>query len=198
MCPVQTSPRGARRASHMSGDPQSFVAYAPRGVGLLCALVYAARNDDVCGWWVGAADGGYQTAFFLLDRYFTRDERAFYATRGGDLYRGWAYDYRARPAELDKPVPVEDSLCHELEHIQFVFAQEWLSFAGDADAGQQNASYREAELAHQDVNVKFHRLNKLDKDDLVWTYRSAGLDLNVVKRLMRDWPLECRTVYGRE
>lgn len=198
MCPVGVAPRVKSRSMHTSGDPQCFVAYAPRGAGLLCALVYTVRGDDVLGWWVGMVDGEYQTAFFLLEQYFSPDEQAFYATRGGDLYRGWIHDYRMKPSELDKPVVVDDALCHELEHMQFVFAQEWLSFDGDADAGKEQLLFREAELARQAVNVKFHRLNKLHKWDPVWTYRSAGVDLNIVRRLMRDWPLECRSAYGRE
>jgi hypothetical protein len=164
----------------------------------MCALIYTVRGDDVPGWWVGMVDGEYQTAFFLLEQYFSPDEQAFYATRGGDLYRGWTHDYRMRPPELDKPVVVDDALCHELEHMQFVFAQEWLSFDGDAEAERERVLFREAELARQAVNVKFHRLNKLHKGDPVWTYCSAGVDLNIVRRLMRDWPLECRNVYGRE
>ncbi len=198
MCPVSTATRAERRSAHVSSDPQSFIAYAPRGMGLLCAVVCAVRGKDVCGWWVGSVGGEYHTAFFLLDGYFSRDEHPFYATEGGDLYGGWVYDYQAKPPELDKPVVVDDALCHELEHMQFVFAQEWLSFAGDADAEREDALYHEAELAHQTVNLKFHRLNRLSKDEAAWTYRSAGMDINIIKRLMRDWPLECRDLYERE
>lgn len=198
MCPVSTVARGERRSSHVSSDPQCFIAYAPRGVGLMCAAVYVVRGNDVCGWWTGFANGDYQTAFFLLEDYFSRSDHAFYATKGGDLYGGWVLDYQAQPPELDKPVAVDDALCHELERVQFVFAQEWLSFAGDAEAGREAAEYHEAELAHQDINVRFHRLNRLDKHEPVWTYRSPGLDVNIMKRLMRQWPLECRSLYGRE
>jgi len=198
MSPIPVTTRAGPRSSHVSSDPHYFLAYAPRGVGLLCAVVYTARKDDVCGWWVGSVNGEYQTGFFLLENYFSPNEKAFYATRGGDLYGGWVFDYDAKPPELDKRVAVDDAMCHDLEHMQFVFTQEWLSFPGDADAAQETASYHDAELAHQDVNVKFHRLNKLDRDEAVWTYRSAGMDLNIIKRLMRDWPLECRSIYGRE
>lgn len=191
MCPISTLSRAERRSSHVSSDPQCFIAYVPRGVGLLCALVYTVRGDDVCGWWVGPVNGEYQPSFFQLANYFSRSERAFYTTRGGDLYGGWVYDYDAASPVLDKPVAVDDALCHELEHMQFVFAREWLSFAGDEDAEQEASRYHEGELAHQDVNVRFHRLNKLDKDQPVWTYRSAGFDNNILKRLIGNWPLDC-------
>lgn len=198
MCPVSTLTRTRRKSSRLSSDPQCFIAYAPRGVGLLCAVVYSVRENDVRGWWVGAVISEYQTGYFLLENYFSRKESAFYATRGGDLYGGWAYDFDAKPAELDKSVAAGDAMCHELEHMQFVFTQEWLSFAGDPDFEQEMARYRDAELAHQAINVKFHRLGKLNKGEPVWTYRSPGLDLNIIKQLMRGWPLDCRSVYGRE
>jgi hypothetical protein len=186
--------RGEPRASHITSDPQSFVAYAPWGVGLLCAVVYRARGRDVYGWWVGAVGVEYQTAYFKLENYYARYENAFYATRGGDLYGGWVYDYDADPPLLDKPVPVGDTLCHELEHMQFVFAQEWLSFAGDPAGEDELARYRAAELAHQNVNVRFDRLNHLDKRQPTWTHLTAQLDVNIIHRLMRDWPLDCRTL----
>lgn len=183
--------RAKRRSFHVSSDPQCFIAYVPRGVGLLCALVYTVRGNDVYGWWVGPSNGEYQANFFRLADYFTEHERAFYTTRGGDLYGGWVRDYDAKSPVLDKPVAVDDPLCHDLEHMQFVFAREWLSFPGDEDAAEEENRYHEGELAHQDVNVRFHRLNKLDKRQPVWIYRSAGFDRNILRRLMQDWPLEC-------
>lgn len=181
--------RAERRSQHMSADTH-FIAYAPRGVGLLCALVYAEDADDVHGWWIGPVDGAYEPAYFLLSNYYSPRESAFYTTRGGDLYGGWVRDYDARVTDLDKPVAVDDELAHRLEHMQFVFAEEWLSFAGDDDAEAEANRYHDAELAHQDVNVKFHLLDRLDKDQPVWIYRSPGFDLRILKRLARNWPLQ--------
>ncbi len=53
-------------------DFECFLAYAPRGGGLLCAVVYRARGDDVYGWWVGRdANLEYPPAFFMLENYYT-------------------------------------------------------------------------------------------------------------------------------
>lgn len=189
--------RRAPRASHITSDPQTFIAYAPWGVGLMCAVVYRTRGADVCGWWVGAVGSEYQTAYFDLENYYARHENAFYATRGGDLYGGWVYDYDGESPLMDKPVHADDVLCHDLEHIQFVFAQEWLTFPGDPAAERDLAAYRAAELAHQATNLRFDRLNHLNKAEATWIHRSAQLDVNVIKRLMRDWPLDCRTLLVR-
>ena len=37
-------------------QPECFIAYAPRGGGLLCAVTYFAHGDDVAGWYVGLKD----------------------------------------------------------------------------------------------------------------------------------------------
>ncbi|HET7597212.1 MAG TPA: hypothetical protein VFK15_09795 [Burkholderiales bacterium] len=190
MCPVFTSPPAERRSQRVSEDPQSFIAYAPRGFGLLCALVYAAHGNDVDGWWIGPVDGAYRPSYFELADYFSPHETAFYTTRGGDLYGGWVCNYDARYPDLEAPIPVDEALVHALERMQFVFAQEWLTFSEDGDADAEAALYRNAELAHQEVNVKFRKLNRLAKDQPVWIYRSARLDGHLLRRLARNWPLQ--------
>lgn len=95
--------RGEPRAFHITSDPQTFLACAPWGVGLRCAVVYRARGHDVCGWWVGAVGAEY----------------------------------------------------------------------------------------------RFGRLNHLDKREPTWTHLSAQADVHVINRLMRGWPLDCRTLSVR-
>ena len=92
---------------------------------------------------------------------------------------------------------VDDALCHDLEHVQYVFAQEWLTFPGDPAAEAELARYRAAELAHQGINIRYDRLNHLDKSQPTWAHLSAQLDVNIISRLMRDWPLDCRTLAVR-
>ena len=85
--------------------PQQFVAYAPYGVGLMCALVYFERGPDVYGWWIGARDAEWLSAYFKLDEFFTTRQTRFLATEGMDLYGGWKRLYSARETRLDKPEP---------------------------------------------------------------------------------------------
>ena len=33
---------------------ECFLAYAPRGAGLLCAVTYVSTEPDIVGWFVGA------------------------------------------------------------------------------------------------------------------------------------------------
>ena len=78
-----------------------------------------------------------------------------------------------------------------------MFAQEWLTFPGDPAAEAELARYRAAELAHQGINIRYDRLNHLDKSEPTWTHLSAQLDVNIISRLMRDWPLDFRTLAVR-
>ena len=44
--------------------PQSYIAYAPFGAGLMCAAVYFEHGTDVVGWWIGARGYEYHSAYF--------------------------------------------------------------------------------------------------------------------------------------
>ena len=61
----------ARRLKAVATMPRQFIAYAPYGVGLMCALIYFERGADVYGWWIGARDAEWHTAYFKLEDFFT-------------------------------------------------------------------------------------------------------------------------------
>jgi len=73
--------------------PRTFIAFAPYGVGVLCALFYFEKVRDLYGWWIGARDSEYHSAYFKLEEYFATKPTRFYATQGCNLYGGWPLDY---------------------------------------------------------------------------------------------------------
>jgi len=173
--------------------PAVFLAYAPRGAGLLCAVVYWARGEHVTGWWTGSAEGEARSAYFLAENFFGSGNRTLLATQGNDLYGGWHYDFsRSEPALAD-PIPCEDGPCHDLERLQFQFAHEWLVFAEEGEAAAEQARYAEAELSTGPVLIRHRMLNKFTKGDAVWTYGSPTLDLNIIDFLAARWPLDYRS-----
>jgi hypothetical protein len=175
--------------------PQSFFAYTPRGAGLLCAIAYIEADKDVYGWWIGYSDGDYPSAFFKLENFFSAQTTSFFATEGSDLYGGWKFDTSTGKLQrIDPPVPVEEEMCHGLERLQGEFCAEWLFFDGDDGIEGEVEAYRHQDLPVLGVNIKSRRLNKLDKSDVVWTYRSKNFDQDVLDYLMARWPLE----YGKE
>ena len=184
-------PRACRLAPRAT-TPQQFVAYAPYGVGVMCALVYLERGADVYGWWIGSRDVESHTAYFKLEDFFTRRQTRFLATEGTDLYGGWKRLYSARETLLDKPEPVADEAAHELDRVQGMFAAEWLFFEDDAAAGADRKAYDRYNLPLAHVNVRAKRLNKLDKGGAVWTWYSHGFDAAVLDTLQRYWPLDYR------
>lgn len=171
--------------------PSVFVAYAPRGAGLLCAATWLARGGNFYGWCTGARDGGVASAYFGLENYFG-GAPALYATANGDLYGGWRRNWSSSAPDLADPLPIADDLCHDLDMLQDAFIAEWLWFSDDPHAQAERAWYAEAELAVGGVNLKHRRINALDKRDPVWTYASQGLDRGVLDYIARRWPLEYR------
>jgi hypothetical protein len=171
---------------------RSLVAYAPYGVGVLCALFYQDRGDDAYGWWIGARDAEWHSAYFKLEDFYTGQPTRFMATEGMDLYGGWQHLYSARDTVLDKPEAVEDRVAHELGLAQQIFVAEWLFFEDDTGAAADRKAYDDYNLPLAHVNLRAARLNKLDKRDAVWIYRSPEASAKLLNYLQRYWPLDYR------
>ena len=172
--------------------PRSFIAYAPFGAGVTCALFYFEKGSDVYGWWIGPRDSRYYSAYCKLEDFFTTRSTRFYATGGMDLYGGWRFLYSARTAALDKPIPMEEDVAHELDRLQGVFVAEWIFFDDDADAAAERDAYEKLKLPVRHVNIRADALNRLSSDKSEWIYRSHDFDMDVLHYLQRHWPLDYR------
>jgi len=175
-------------------EPQVYITYTPRGAGLLCAVVFRVMDKDVYGWWTGFKDAAFASAFFKLEDFYSTEDTVFYATEGSDIYGGWRYNYAASRPELGKGIAVEEEACHILEQLQDQFFSQWLFTPVEPGVAGELAAYRQMELPTQEINIKHRMLNKLDKRDVIWTYLSKDLDMQVINYMMVRWPLE----YGRE
>jgi hypothetical protein len=173
---------------------ESFIAYAPRGGGLLCALACADDGDAVVGWFVGLKDYAYPAAYFRIENFFSTKDKRFYATQGSDIYGGWRFDYgRSNPA-LDPPVRADDALCHSLDKLQDAFAAEWLVFRDHPTFPAEEAAYAAEDLPAGDVVIRHAKLAKFDRDKPVWTHYSRGFNDEVLAYMAPRWPLD----YGKE
>lgn len=172
--------------------PQSYIAFAPFGVGVMCALTYFERGDDVYGWWIGARDTEYRSAYFELESFFTRKPTRFYATDGTDLYGGWRYEYSADDPRLDKPRRVAEDVVHELDRLQGEFVAEWLFFDDDERARHERIEYDRANFPLRHVNLRPVRLSRFDQSHPIWVHRSGGFQADVLRTLQRYWPLDYR------
>jgi hypothetical protein len=168
----------------------NYLAFAPRGAGLMCALFYLAVDEHVYGWYTGSEAVEFPANFFMLEDFYSTHATMFYRTHESDVYGDWFVNFPPIEQKLDRPVPVPERICHELERAQSIFAAEWLVYRGARGAARQLAAYRERELPVQSVNIKLDKLNKLDPRDAVWTYASPGIDLNVIDFLCADWQLD--------
>jgi hypothetical protein len=158
--------------------PEIFIAYAPRGAGLRCALACLATERDVYGWFTGPrADAAIAAQYFLAEDFHTTRPARDYFVDQGDLHAGWALDEARR---------------HELARMQEAFAREWLFYRDDPRAPAQLELYAKAELAAGEVNLRFERLAKLHTLQPNWTYYSPRFERSVLRHLGKRWPLEYR------
>lgn len=161
----------------MSMQARTFVAYAPRGAGLVCAMLYVPIGHEVYGWYLGGRDGVLESAYFRLEEFYTPFETRLVTVPDAELHTG----------RLG-----EDALCHELARLQEAFRGEWLWDRADAVAPDELARYHDAELALGEVNVRFARLAKFSKLQPTWTYYSEGFERSVLRALAKRWPLDFR------
>ena len=158
--------------------PKVFLAYAPRGSGLRCAVAYLTAGSDAYGWFIGPEqDTSVASRFFLLEGLYTAAAARYDAVETQDLHSSWTLDEPRR---------------HELARMQDAFAREWLFFRDDPRAAKELQAYAEAELAAGEVNLRFARLAKLSKLQPNWTYYSPRFERTVLRHLAKCWPLEYR------
>lgn len=190
--PVKSSSCRIRIRNEMTkmNEPTSFLAYTPRGPGLMCAVMSIVAGNDVYGWYTGSASGEFPAAFFMLEHYYSTHETAFYRSVEDDVYGDWVLAYPPLAIDTGRSPPVPEPMCHELMRAQDAFIAEWLFYADDPAAAEEVEWYHEHELALGSVAIRHARLNRLDHRDVVWTYASPALDLNIIDLLRERWPLD--------
>jgi hypothetical protein len=158
--------------------PNTFIAYAPRGAGLRCALAYLVAERDIYGWYTGPCeDGAFGAQFFLLEDFYSNRPVRYEAIAQANLHSPWSLDEARR---------------HELAEVQEAFAHEWLVYRDEPRAAAELEAYAEAELAAGEVNLRFERLGKLSTVQPNWTYYSPRFERSVLRHLSKRWPLEYR------
>jgi hypothetical protein len=156
--------------------PNVFLAYAPRGIGLRCALGYLAAGRDAYGWFLGPrADAAMVSAFFLLEDFYSNRETRYESVEEASLHSAWGLAEDRR---------------HELARMQETVSREWLFYRDDPRAAAELQAYAEAELAVGEVNIRFERLAKFSTLQPNWTFYSAGFERTVLHFLAKHWPLE--------
>jgi hypothetical protein len=156
--------------------PNVFIAYAPRGAGLRCAVACLASGRDVYGWFTGPClDLAVASRYFLLEDFYSAGPVRHEEVDAAELHSGWSLSEARR---------------HELARLQATFAREWLCYRADAWAAADFAAYARAELAAGEVSVRFGRLALFSKLQPNWTFYSRGLEHGVLRQLARGWPLE--------
>ncbi|GLU31381.1 hypothetical protein WKR88_19760 [Trinickia caryophylli] len=171
-------------------EPFSFLAYQPDGQGLICAVTLIVEGDNVYGWYTGPAGGNFTAAYFVLDRYYSTHETAFYHSVENDVRSDWVLAYPPLEIDAGRHSPVPEDVSHELERVQGAFAAEWLFYCDDTAAAADVEWYRMRSLPVTYAGIRCEKLSKLDPVGVFWTYGSPGLDMNIIDFLRKRWPLD--------
>lgn len=156
----------------------AYLAYAPRGPGLRCALAYLDSPRDACGWFTGLrADATVASGYFLLENVHGPREPRFETVAEADLHGRWGLDEARR---------------HELSRMQETFVREWLFRRDDPAAAHLREAYAAAELGLGEINVRPERLARFSTEQPNWTYASPRFEGTVLRQLAKRWPLEYR------
>lgn len=173
-------------------EANAHLAYAPRGAGLLYALLWFADGRSIYGWYIGSHDGLPEASYFALPDYYDPSKAVVLCrSTEDDLDGPWMQVDDRGESELPHP-PVPQALHHELARLQDEFIRHWLFFDDDPDGAEQARALNARGLPVRHVNIKASRLGKLKTAPAVWRYDAPGVDLNVLLRLSQRWPLDER------
>ncbi len=173
-------------------ESHAHLAYAPRGAGLLYAVLWFCEGSSIYGWCIGSRDGVSEASYFVLPDYYAVTPTVLYRSVEDDLRGPWVKVTEEGDYKLPHPPPVPEALCHELVRLQDEFVRHWLFFDDDPDSEIQAHALNARERPARHVNIKASRLAKLRMGAAVWRYDAPGADQNVLAHLSQRWPLDER------
>jgi hypothetical protein len=166
-------------------QPKIYIAYSRGKSSSVTAMFYVEAHIDLYGWAMVAKEQRLSTAFFMVENFYANRTPVLYRSIEDDVYEQWITAYPPTNNAVRCPIP--DSITHELERIQSQFIEEWLFFDTDPNVASELAAYRTRGLPTQAANIKYKKLNRLDKDDEVWIHKTPGTDFNVADFLEKYW-----------
>lgn len=168
----------------------SYLACAPREVGVTAALFYATRGQNVCGWLAGQHAGHWSAAYFDLEGYYSTRDALFCRSVADDVRSRWIE--QAVPLTTEIRCPIPEAECRELSRLQALFVREWLFCPDDLLARGEIDAYRRLGFPVRAVNVRSMQFHRFDQRRPVWVHASSGIDFNLVLDLKKRLPLDQR------
>lgn len=166
-------------------QPKAHIRYFSEPPSSVSALFYVEYGIDVCGWYAHAEQKAFSAAFFMLENFYVERSSALYRSLEDDVYGPWTND--CVPIDLQIRSPLPELLRHELERIQSNFVDEWLFFEIDPGASTEMHAYACHHLPIHSLNIKSRKLNRLERRNAIWEYRTPGVDQNVMEFVQKYW-----------
>ena len=168
----------------------SYLACAPRDMGVTAALFYVPRGENVCGWLAAGEGLRSAAAFFAVEGYYSAGAARFCRSVEDDLRGRWIE--QTVPVTTDVRSPIAEADCAELSRLQSAFIREWLFYPGDPQDDDEVAAYRKLGLPVRPVNVRATQFHRFDQHRPIWVHASPGIDFNLVLYLKKRLPLDRR------
>lgn len=166
-------------------QPKIHIRYFPDEPNAVSALFHIEHGVDVYGWYSHAETGSFSAAFFMLENFYAEGASVLYRSIEDDVYGPWISDFPPSDTEIRCPLP--EPIRHELERIQSSFVDEWLFFENDPAASQELRAYFNNRLLALAVNVKFKKLNRLEKNEFGCEHKTPGIDSNLMDFIQKHW-----------
>lgn len=164
-----------------------YISYSPDKAGSVFALFYCESGDDIIGWHIETRERYFSAAYFMIEDYYADHDARLYRSIEDDVYGAWTIDHP--PTRDHIRCPLSEAQQHELDRLQSLFVEDWLFFGDDAHIESELASYRVQGLPVYWANVRWKRLQRLNRRGREWVHATPGTDLNVAPFLRKYWRL---------
>jgi hypothetical protein len=166
-------------------QPKTAICYTPGTQADIATLFYVVSDTDIYGWYLQAQPVRFSAAYFMIEDFYADRSARLYRSVQDDVHGMWISDRSPNGSEIRCPIP--EAVGHELERIQSWFVKEWVFFENDPAADLDSTLYERHGLPVAAVNIRYKRLNRLDRSNAGWSHASPGVDLNIVEFLQKNW-----------
>ena len=90
-------------------EAHAHLAYAPRGAGLLYAMLWFADGPSIYGWSIGSRDGILEASYFVLPDYYAVTPTVLCRSVEDDFHGPWVHDQNVL-VRLSQRRPLDERL----------------------------------------------------------------------------------------
>jgi len=168
----------------------AYIAWAPHDEGLRAALLYAAGDTGVIGWFARERNRSCSAAYFLLEGACRAPDARFRRSAGDDIDGCWLEPAIPPPWEVACPLAPADR--RRLARLRAAFAAHWFFRGDDSHDLDEIEAYRSEALPLHALNVRTARFRRFERRRRVWVHASPAIDFETVLCVKDRFPEDRR------